>query len=102
MMAPTGYIHLCVPMNPDGRVEDLVEEGLPIHVGVEVIQFLHSDHLPAENDKQRISIKVKSQYQGLVSKIRRIGMKVYSFYISQFFILLQCLPVRIMIFIVTC
>ena len=46
-------IHLCVPLNPDSRVEDLVEEGQPLHVGVEVIQLLHSDHLPAVNDEQR-------------------------------------------------
>ena len=49
-------IHLCVTMDPDIRVEDLVEEGRPLHVGVEVVQLLHSDHLPAVN-------------QGSVSKI---------------------------------
>ena len=47
-----------MPMNPDGRVEDLVEEGLPLHIGVKVIQLLHSDHLPAEK------IIIKDHHQG--------------------------------------
>ena len=50
--------HLSMPMNPDGRVEDLVEEGLPLHIGVKVIQLLHSDHLPAEK------IIIKDHHQG--------------------------------------
>ena len=48
--------HLSVSMDPYSRVEDLIEEGQPLHVGVEVVQLLHSDHLPAVN-------------QGSVSKI---------------------------------
>ena len=47
-----------MPLNPDSRVEDLVEEGKPLHVGVEVVQLLHSDHLPAVNDEQRIRIRL--------------------------------------------
>ena len=46
--------HLSVPMDPYSRVEDLIEEGQPLHVGVEVVQLLHSDHLPAATEERRI------------------------------------------------
>ena len=45
-----------MPMNPDGRVEDLVEEGLPLHIGVKVIQLLHSDHFPPVTEESTIVI----------------------------------------------
>ena len=45
-------------MDPYSRVEDLIEEGQPLHVGVEVVQLLHSDHLPAEK------IIIKDHHQG--------------------------------------
>ena len=69
--------HLSMPMNPDGRVEDLVEEGRPLHVGVEVVQLLHSDHLPAVNQGSvsKIIGRIKGQSWGFESRIR-IGMKV--------------------------
>ena len=40
-------------MDPYSRVEDLIEEGQPLHVGVEVVQLLHSDHLPAATEERR-------------------------------------------------
>ena len=43
-------------MNPNGRVEDLIEEGHPLYVGVEVIQLLHSDHFPPVTEESTIVI----------------------------------------------
>ena len=57
-------------MNPDGRVEHLIEEGRPLHVGVEVIKLLHSHHLPAVKEEPRISIKDLDQDQRSVSRMK--------------------------------
>ena len=43
--------HLSVLVNPDGGVEHLVEEGQPLHVRVEVVQLLHTDHLPTATEE---------------------------------------------------
>ena len=45
-----------MPINPNGRVEDLIEEGGPLYVGVEVIQLLHSDHFPSVTEESTIVI----------------------------------------------
>ena len=44
-------VHLSVLMDPNGRVEDLIEKGQPLHMRVEVVQLLHSDHLPAATEE---------------------------------------------------
>ena len=44
-------VHLSVLINPNGGVEDLIEEGQPLHVGVKLIQLLNSDNLPAGTEE---------------------------------------------------